>query len=102
MAKKAKKGQTMVEYILIVSLIAIALIAVVKSFSGKVHDKFQEAKELIAAGGGYPINGSDDFAKIMDSFIADKASLATSSQKAGEYVKSASGATDKVLDAINL
>ena len=69
---------------------------------GPNHDKFQEAKELIAAGGGYPINGSDDFAKIMDSFIADKASLATSSQKAGEYVKSASGATDKVLDAVNL
>lgn len=69
---------------------------------GPNHDKFQEAQELIAAGGGYPINGSDDFAKIMDSFIADKASLATSSQKAGEYVKSASGATDKVLDAVNL
>ncbi len=51
MAKKAKKGQTMVEYILIVSLIAIALIAVVKSFSGKVHDKFQEAGDKIEDAG---------------------------------------------------
>ena len=69
---------------------------------GPNHEKIQEAKELIAAGGGYPINGADDFAKVMERFIADKASLNESSQKAGEYVKSASGATDKVLDAVNL
>ena len=69
---------------------------------GPNHDKFQEAKELIAAGGGYPINGIADFANVMERFIADKASLSESSQKAGEYVKNASGATDKVLDAINL
>ena len=61
-------------------------------------DNIDKVRNLKVSG---PMN-ADDFAKIMDSFIADKASLATSSQKAGEYVKSASGATDKVLDAVNL
>lgn len=49
--KKMKKGQTMVEYILIVSLIAVALIAVIKVFSGKVGDKFDEAGDQIESAG---------------------------------------------------
>ena len=49
--KKMKKGQTMVEYILIISLIAIALIAVVRVFSGKVGEKFEAAGDKIEEAG---------------------------------------------------
>lgn len=51
MMKKMKKGQTMVEYILIVSLIAIALIAAVRMFSGKIEEKFEQASEELDAAG---------------------------------------------------
>ena len=48
---KMRKGQTMVEYILIISLIAIALIGVVKLFSGRIGEKFEEAGDQIEEAG---------------------------------------------------
>lgn len=47
MMKRAKKGQTMVEYIIIISIIAIALIAVFTKFSGKIRDKVNDAGDKI-------------------------------------------------------
>lgn len=58
--KKARKGQTMVEYILIVSLIAIALIAVVKGFSGKVGSAFNDAGDKIENAASCDSCGSGD------------------------------------------
>jgi Flp pilus assembly pilin Flp len=49
--KKMKKGQTMVEYILIISLIAIALIGTFTLLKDKIRDKAEDAAEQIEDAG---------------------------------------------------
>lgn len=51
-SKKFKKGQTMVEYIIIVALIAISLIAVFTYFSRGVGKKVAGATEAISESEG--------------------------------------------------
>jgi len=50
MNRKNKKGQTMVEYIIIIALIAISLIAVFSYFGGAVGNKVAGATEAIDNG----------------------------------------------------
>ena len=47
---KRKKGQTMVEYIIIIALIAISLIAVFSYFGGAIGNKVAGATEAIDNG----------------------------------------------------
>ena len=47
MTKKLKKGQTMVEYIIIVALIAIALVGIFSFFGKTVHKKVKGAAETL-------------------------------------------------------
>lgn len=49
--KKMKKGQTMVEYILIISLIAIALIGTFTLLKDKIQSKAEDAAEQIEGAG---------------------------------------------------
>jgi Flp pilus assembly pilin Flp len=42
-----RRGQTMTEYILIIALIAIALIAAVKIFGGKVNQGFENSANQV-------------------------------------------------------
>ena len=51
-SKKFKKGQTMVEYIIIVALIAVSLIAVFTCFSRGVGKKVAGATEAISESEG--------------------------------------------------
>lgn len=50
MNRKNKKGQTMVEYIIIIALIAISLIAIFSYFGGAVGKKVAGATEAIDNG----------------------------------------------------
>ncbi len=67
---------------------------------GPNHEKFQEALELKACGGGLPITGAADFKNIMDRFISDADALQTAANAAGTYVNSRSGATAMILKRI--
>lgn len=65
-------------------------------FFGPNHERFQEAMQLKASGGGIAITGAEDFARTMDRFVADADYTQELGRKAGEYVKSRTGATAKV------
>ena len=67
---------------------------------GPNHERFQEAVALIAEGGGFSISDEHDFEIFMRKFSSDPKALAEASRKAGEYVKSQSGATDAVMSVV--
>ncbi len=69
---------------------------------GPENKKFQEAQGLKASGGGFEISGYDDFERLMDRFAADAAFTASAGQKAGAYVESLTGATEKILRDVKL
>ena len=69
---------------------------------GPENQKFQEAQGLKACGGGFEISGYDDFARLMDRFDSDADCLAAAGEKAGTYVESLTGATEKILADIEL
>lgn len=67
---------------------------------GPNNERFQEAQHLKACGGGLEITDASSFAKHMDRLIADADFLAAASKAAGDYVRSKSGATDLIVNAI--
>lgn len=69
---------------------------------GPNNQRFQEAQQLKACGGGLEINGAADFQRIMDRFDANPQQVEADGKKAGDYVKGKAGATDKVLHSVGL
>ena len=67
-------------------------------FFGPNNQKFQEAQGL-KKNGGFEINNYDEFATQMDRFAADAAYLKAQGEKAGQFVQSLAGATEKVMAA---
>ena len=69
---------------------------------GPENQKFQEAQELKACGGGLEIKDYDDFARIMDRLSADTDALQKAGRAAGDYVMGKAGAVEKILASVKL
>ena len=67
---------------------------------GPNNQKFQEAQELKACGGGFEIQNYEDFERLIQRFSADADFLKEAGQKAGDYVGGRAGATQKILASI--
>ncbi len=67
---------------------------------GPENQKFQEAQELKACGGGFEIRDYESFGRIMDRFDADADFLKAAGHAAGGYVAGKAGATRTILDFI--
>ncbi len=68
---------------------------------GPNNQRFQEAQELKAVGGGFEIQSYDDFERLMAQF-ANVDYLQSCGTKAGDYVKSRAGATNLIFSAVGL
>lgn len=69
---------------------------------GPRYYKFKEAKDLIAAGGGFSINDAKGFNEKMDELLTYKEVLDTSGKAAGNFVKDNVGSTERILKEIPL
>ncbi len=69
---------------------------------GPNNKKFQEAQGLLKSGGGFEISNFGEFDALMRRLMNDATFLKSSGEKAGAFVASLSGATDKVLAKVEL
>jgi len=71
-------------------------------FFGPTFEKFNEAKELIACGGGYSVGSAEEFSAQMKRFLENENDRIERGNAAGNYVRSNAGATDKILGLLKL
>ena len=69
---------------------------------GPNNQRFQEAQGLKACGGGMEIGNANDFHRIMQGFEEHPELMQELGEKSGDYVKSMTGATEKILSDVNL
>lgn len=69
---------------------------------GPNFEKFIEAKELIACGGGFTFDSREALEKLLDYFTTTDASREEAGKKAGEMVIKGSGGTKIILQTIKL
>jgi len=71
-------------------------------FFGPHFEKFNEAKELIACGGGYTVSNSETLSAKVKVFLENETERKSHGKAAGDYVRSRAGATDKILQTLGL
>ncbi|MCD8291982.1 MAG: 3-deoxy-D-manno-octulosonic acid transferase [Prevotella sp.] len=69
---------------------------------GPNNQRFQEALDLLASGGGHQIDRYDDFERLLDAYSADDNLRKADGEKSANYVNSKAGATDRILSAVGL
>ncbi|MDL2278396.1 3-deoxy-D-manno-octulosonic acid transferase [Parabacteroides sp. OttesenSCG-928-G07] len=69
---------------------------------GPKYQKFKEAKDLIAVGGGFSVNDEKAFSLKIDELFAHPDLLNSAGHAAGSYVKNNAGATDRILKELDL
>lgn len=71
---------------------------------GPNNSKFIEAGEMAASGGGFPIASKEDFEGVADRLLLNTSVSAMerneTGKKAGDYIRSKLGATDKIFNKI--
>ncbi|MBS1762773.1 MAG: 3-deoxy-D-manno-octulosonic acid transferase [Bacteroidetes bacterium] len=69
---------------------------------GPVYEKFPEATALILNGGAASIRNAPELEKELNKLFNDDTNLKHASFKAGEYIKTHAGATDIIMNNIEL
>ncbi|MDB5229385.1 MAG: lipid 3-deoxy-D-manno-octulosonic acid transferase, partial [Chitinophagaceae bacterium] len=67
---------------------------------GPEYDKYTEVKKLIAEQGGESIKTAEELKLVCDDLFANNTKRLTTGWNAGNYVRSKTGATDKILSFI--
>lgn len=67
---------------------------------GPNHKKYGEAKELIAANGGFSITNAEELKGLADDLLTNKQRLQAVSKAAKNYVEDNTGATARILEWI--
>lgn len=69
---------------------------------GSKYQKFKEAKDIIAIGGGFSVSNGEAFQEKMDELLTYHHLLLSAGQAAGNFVKNNAGATDEILAQLPL
>jgi 3-deoxy-D-manno-octulosonic-acid transferase len=67
---------------------------------GPRHTKFEEARGLIACGGGFEVRDASQLRDVLQQLMDDPEYLEKASQRARTYVTERTGATMRVMDVI--
>jgi 3-deoxy-D-manno-octulosonic-acid transferase len=69
-------------------------------FFGPAYRNFSEARELVAAGGAFPVNSPETTATRMAELLNDRLQLQKISQQVTEFTRSRTGATQTIMEQL--
>jgi 3-deoxy-D-manno-octulosonic-acid transferase len=69
---------------------------------GPKYQKFKEAKDIIAVGGGFSVSNGTSFQEKMDELLTYRHLLESAGQTAGNFVQDNAGATDRIIAQLPL